>query len=372
MIIMDIKIHNLLAFKHFEVNFSYPKKIVDSYIENEHLKNHPNFRYKKVNIVMGANASGKTSLGRMIMNAVAFIDTKRFECLTECVNNTDEEATLSMDFIGKGEVMYNMTVAIMPMTSEKYTADCVKVSVSKVKINSRDSYETCKERMNSLEVVMNSNYSMLLDSIEPLTYCFQYPVDADGEYRLREVKNPARYSAIMERVLRALDPAINKVEPLTEVDNSFVIRMENRSFILKDGELTNKAYLSSGTKSGIAVADILYSIKQEGKGLYYCDEKFSYINSDTEKATVSVMIDVLGENEQLFFTTHNTDMLDLPLPKHSFLFMKKDVNNADMPISCISATQYLKRNTDSVRKAVENDLFSVAPSTDLIFEISDI
>ena len=62
MIIMDLKANNLLAFKDFEVYFSYPKKIVDSYIENEHLKDHPNFRYKKVNIIMGANASGKTSI----------------------------------------------------------------------------------------------------------------------------------------------------------------------------------------------------------------------------------------------------------------------------------------------------------------------
>ncbi len=198
-----------------------------------------------------------------------------------------------LHFIGNGETMYNMTVSIQPMIGEKYTADCVKVSVVRVKINSRDSYETCKERMNSMEAVMDGNYSLALDSIEPLTYCFQYPVDADGEYRLRDVKNPALYSAIMEKVLKSLDLAIDKVEPLTEVDNSFVIRMENRSVIL-----------------------------QEGRGLYYCDEKFSYINSDTEKAAVSVMIDALGENEQLFFTTHNSDMLDLPLPKHSFLFMK--------------------------------------------------
>ena len=54
MVIMNLKANNLLAFKDFEVSFSYPQKIVDSYIENEHLKNHPNFRYKKVNIVMGA------------------------------------------------------------------------------------------------------------------------------------------------------------------------------------------------------------------------------------------------------------------------------------------------------------------------------
>lgn len=372
MIIMNLKIHNFLAFYGFEVDFSYPKKIVDSYIENEHLKGHPNFRYKKVNIIMGANASGKTSLGRMIMNAVSFIDTKRFEYLTDCINNTSEKAFLSMDFIGDGEVMYNMSVSILPIKGEKYTPNQVQVSVSKVKINSRDSYETCKVRLNEMASHVDVNYATLLNEIEPLRYCFQYPVDADGEYRLHDVKNPVVYSMIMEKILKALDPAIDKVEPLTEVDNSFVIRMGNRSFILKDGELTNRAFLSSGTKSGIAVSDMLYAMKEEEQGLYYCDEKFSYIHSDIEKAIVSIMIESLGDNNQLFFTTHNTDMLDLPLPKHSFLFLKKDVTNREMPITCISATTLLKRNTDSVRKAVENDLFSTAPSTDLIFELSEI
>ena len=351
MIIMNLKVNNLLAFKDFEVNFSYPKKIVDSYIENEHLKDHPNFRYKKVNIVMGANASGKTSLGRIIMNAVTFIDTKRFECLTDCVNDTSAGAFLSMDFVGSGETLYNMTVEISSMQGDKYTADDLKVTVSKASIGSRDSYETCREKLTEVLPKTGGNYVQILDEIEKITFCFQYPVDADGEYRLHTVKKPAVYSDIMEKMLKALDPAIDKVEPLTEVDNSFVIRMGKRSFILKDGELTNRAFLSSGTKSGIAVADILYSIKEEGQGLYYCDEKFSYINSDIEKAAVSVMIDCLKDNDQLFFTTHNTDMLDLPLPKRSFLFMKKDVNDPGHPITCVSASDFLKRNTDSVRKA---------------------
>ena len=150
MVIMNLKANNLLAFKDFEVSFSYPKKIVDSYIENEHLKNHPNFRYKKVNIVMGANASGKTSLGRLIMNAVTFIDTKRFECLTDCVNDTSSSAFLSLDFVGSGDVLYNMTVSISPLQGEKYTADTIKVGVYKAAIGSRDSYEICREKFSEV------------------------------------------------------------------------------------------------------------------------------------------------------------------------------------------------------------------------------
>lgn len=59
---------------------------------------------------------------------------------------------------------------------------------------------------------------------------------------------------------------------------------------------------------------------------------------------------------QLFFTTDNLDILDLPLCKHSFNFLKKD----DQGISMVNAATYLKKNTDSLRNALDNDLFSVA------------
>lgn len=69
MIVMNLEIDNIFAFQNFKINFSYPKKIVNSSIENEYLIGKPNFRYKKLNIIMGPNASGKTSLG----NALAAI-----------------------------------------------------------------------------------------------------------------------------------------------------------------------------------------------------------------------------------------------------------------------------------------------------------
>ena len=46
MIVMDVRIDNFYAFKNFHMNMSYPKKIVNSYIENEYLSERQNFRYK--------------------------------------------------------------------------------------------------------------------------------------------------------------------------------------------------------------------------------------------------------------------------------------------------------------------------------------
>lgn len=51
---------------------------------------------------------------------------------------------------------------------------------------------------------------------------------------------------------------------------------------------------------------------------------------------------------ELVFTTHYLDILNLSLCKHSF--------NDDQGISIVNAATYLKRNTDSLRNAMDHDL----------------
>lgn len=44
MIIMRVKADNILCFNDFDINMSYPKKIVNSPVENEWLSERTNFR----------------------------------------------------------------------------------------------------------------------------------------------------------------------------------------------------------------------------------------------------------------------------------------------------------------------------------------
>ncbi|ALF26074.1 hypothetical protein [Fusobacterium nucleatum] len=67
MIVLNLELDNLLGFEDFKINFSYPKKDENSGIKDEFLKGRPNFRYKKVNILLGANYTGKTSIGKAMM-----------------------------------------------------------------------------------------------------------------------------------------------------------------------------------------------------------------------------------------------------------------------------------------------------------------
>lgn len=366
MIVMDVKIDNFFAFQNFHMNMSYPKKIVNSYIQNEFLKDRPNFRYKKVNILMGANATGKTSFGQMLMSVFNFIQKKEASYITSHVCNVEKKATFTMDFVLNDFIMHSINIEIHPNKEE--TASNIEVKIDEIKINKNDSYESCKKRMTEKRHQYATSYVDELDKLDNLSWIFVYP-EKEDRFRLPKGEVKKVYLTVLEKTLKALDPSIEKIEELSGVEDSYVIRMRSKNVIIQEGSVVNGSILSSGTKSGIEIARIVASILTSRNQFYYCDEKFSYVHSDIEKAFLSIMIESLGDNEQLFFTTHNMDILDLALPKHTFIFMKKDIYDEECPIKCISADEMLKRNTDSLKSAVENDLFCAAPSVDQVYDI---
>ena len=369
MVILDVRMDNLYAFKNFHMNLTYPKKIVGSSIEEEHLADRPNFRYKKVNVIMGANASGKTTFGRALMKIFNFIDQKNYFFITDIVGDRNKEASFVLDMASKQNVFYRISCKISPCESEKYSAENISVEIRQANILAKDSYESCVKRIEATCYEPLDNYLEELEKVGSLDWLFMYPDEAK---MLHFHKREPQFGEILEGILKALDPSIREVKKSTDVENAYVIRTRDRAIILQDGEKFDTDFLSSGTKAGVEIAQMVSSIKHEHCSFYYCDEKFSYIHTDLEKAILSLMIDGLRANDQLFFTSHNTDILDMNLPKHAFTFLCKDVTNQECPINCISASQVLKRNTDSLKNAVENDMFACSPAVDLIYAIGDL
>lgn len=374
MIIMDLKINNFFAFENFHINFSYPKKIVNSYLEDEFLEGYPNFRYQKINIIMGSNATGKTSLGKMILAIFNLINKKNIDLISPFISNKKKNAFFAMDFVEKKEnkyYLYRMNAHFLGNDEDSYSIDNVKINVYSVEIKKRDNYELCSERLDLLTNNKSTeNYITELEKIPKLSWGFAFPFDSfKSEY---SVLDDDRYLKLLEYTLKVLDPAVKYVRRIENVKNAFIISFGDKDIILQDGKIVNESLLSSGTKEGIQIASIIDSLKVGKEAVYYCDEMFSHIHSDIEKGFLSLMIDLLGRNSQLFFTSHNTDLLDLPLPKHCFTFLKKEIYDDGQVISAINASKYLKKNTDSLRNAVDNDLFSVSPNLVLLDEIGNI
>ena len=172
----------------------------------------------------------------------------------------------------------------------------------------------------------------------------------------------------MRAVIGTLDPTLSDVSLSKDLKNAFIVRRGNEEIIIQNGTLLNREALSSGTAEGIDIAFFLSLLFSGKNGFYYCDEHFSYIQSDIEKRIFGLMLDHLGKNEQLIFTTHNSDILDLNMPKHSFAFLRKRSEN-QYKVSVMYASDILKRNTDSIHCALENDMFNSIPDDTLLNEL---
>lgn len=374
MIVMNLELDNLFGFEEFDINFTYPKKIINSSIENEHLEGKPNFRYKKVNIIMGANASGKTSIGRALMAIFNFISKKNCNYLIPCIKNKNKSAKFLVDFVSdtNTDIMYRVVGVIYPENK-------VDVIVYTAKISKSDSYEKVVQKLIEIPVSEgelknieseDGNYLYRLNLPFNLSWLFSFT--NDNSEKILEKDDGILNIKILQAVLKTLDKSITKVEKLKkENDNSetnmYSITLNSENIIIQNGKILNKDILSSGTAMGVDISYLISSIFENKHKLYFSDEKFSYIQSDVEIGILSLMISLLKPNTQLFFTTHNLDILEMGLPNHSFTFLKKDKQ-----IKAVYPTTIIKKNDVSLRNAVKNDIFRIAPDIELIFDLEDI
>ena len=375
MVIMNLRLDNFLVFNDFELCMSYPKKIVRSTIEDECLSGRERFRYKKVVILMGANATGKTALGRILMSIFNFIDGKEYGGIAKLIDDKKKTAEFTIDLAFPSFQLYRIKGSFSALSDEtdEYSSNNVSVEVWNEYILPNDSYERCVERLAAKQSMIADSYIKALEQIPKMTWYFQYPYAPEGKLRTLIPFSSEKYRKTLEMTLRSLDPRIigvSRVDEAVKTNRTYIVQYPNCSAIIRNGTVIDSQILSSGTIDGIGVANMITSMKLNDVSFYYCDEKFAHIHSEAERAFLSVFIDLLGHDRQLFYTTHNSDILDMDLPKHSFAFMRRD-ELEENKISCIYASAYLKKNTDSLKNAVENDLFSSAPNVDQILGIKD-
>lgn len=376
MILLNLKLNNILSFKDFDINFSYPKKLKKSTVANECLEGLPNFRYKKLNIILGANASGKTSLVKCIWKLLSFLSVKERSCIDEIINYNCDNSYIEADIVAFekeecGEKKYDLKR--VKIYSNNKTKE-LKMSISKVNLNGEDSYEIRKKDLDSIK----DNYMNYVDCLNlnkiTLGRHTILPATEEGFDLVRFLKlDSDEYTFILNQVLKTLDPSILNVTKSLDTNDAYVIEHENSGkIIVQNGNfISTIKYLSSGTKYGINIANLLYSIKNHLNEIYLIDEQFSYVNSDVEIAILNTMVSLLGEDEQIFFTTHNSNILDIKYPFHSFYFMKKEKVENKTIIKSACASLVENRNNVVPKTILDNDMLATAPDVNMIYELGE-
>lgn len=362
MVVMNLELDNIFGFNGFKINFSYPKKIVRSAIDNEHLKDCPNFRYKKAVVLMGSNATGKTTLGRALLRIFTFLETGNPVYLIQMASDRDRKARISIDYINDERILHRV-VFTSEVDINNSPVPVIDVQHECVNILKTDTYESAVRRLQKEKDQVHSFGATHILS-GPMQYYFALDTE-DKKYQTASV-DQGLFIKVLSAVIGTLDPSLKDISVIKDVEDSYVIRRNGQEIILQKGEITNRHLLSSGTQRGIDIAILMATIIANQNGFYYCDEHFSYIQTDLEKRMFGIMVENLQENEQLIFTTHNTDMLDLNIPKHSFAFLRKEKDGDHYDVSVMYASDVLKRNTDSIRCAAANDVFSSIPDESLL------
>lgn len=362
MILLNITLNNLYGFRDFRMCLSYPKKILNSVLEDEFLAGRPNFRYKKAIILMGANAAGKTTLGKALLNIFSFLDGLDSDAFTKMIPR-DKDSSFTVDFVNEGYTLHRVTGDFRHDPEEGSTG--IRFTYASVPIGAKDSYESCAARLEQTKAAPLSfeAASKLYRTVGRLHTVFSCPeVKPSAEIGKAD---PETTLKVLRAVIGTLDPTLREVTLSKDLKNSYILRRGEEEIIIQNGRLLNREVLSSGTAEGVDIAFFLSLILSGKSGFYYCDEHFSYIQSDIEKRIFGLMLEHLDANEQLIFTTHNADMLDLNLPKHSFAFLRKRAED-DYRVSVMFASEILKRSTDSVHCALENDMFASVPDDSLL------
>lgn len=390
MIFTRLKLINLCSFADAELDLSFPRKLVNSALDGEYLYNRPKFYYKKVCIVTGANASGKTSLGRILLGIQLFLRRKVLHTPAFPAGNKKHDSSFEVDFAT--EDFYHHRIYVRLGTDSTDLRVVKEIKYEKVFIRNDDScIKTTKALDNIFCADLFTGYTYLTEdeetgSIPESFNKFQF--HGGWYYLLSEIKESTATISridkkIFELLIKVFDSSIESVSELKMVNEKendadskesnsnpgFYIQFKNSDGVIvtKSGDVTNPTRLSRGTYDAVILSQFISSVNEDFRKqtiadsyvsmTYFLDERMAFVHSELERTIITLIISRLKSNSQFFYTTHNTDVFKLDLPVHSYFFIKKHEDESVF----IDASSYLKKNDRNLYKYVENDVFGVLP-----------
>ncbi|EMK7712508.1 ATP-binding protein [Yersinia enterocolitica] len=404
-----IKISNLYCFENTELNLSFSRQPTNSNLDGEFLDQRENFYFKKVCIISGANASGKTSFGRVLLGIQNFIDNKQLS--TGNLSNLSDpnlDGFFEVDFANGADLTHNrLSVSFSKDESGSLNINLLKFAT--VNIRRHESCNSTTKRLDEIYAENNvfhndagqfiSSESQgviaafeLFKSIK-CSYFWHYILSENTEKTRKFLRINER---ILSAVLMTFDNTIKKVATLiAKVDGKskkenqevegYSVTFENNDKVMidLDGEIINKERLSRGTYESVKLAHLLSSVINSKEiqdktmlagniipnfSIYFLDERMAFAHNELEKMMVALIVSKLARHSQFFYTTHNYDILGLDLPMHSFIFSQRN----DGVTTFVDASSIVKKNDRKLKNYVINDCFGTLPDLskleDIMFE----
>lgn len=369
MIFTRIYLDNLFSFRDCEIDLSITRKLANSTVAHEYLADYKNFNFRRVCIISGSNAGGKTAFGRVLCAVQNVLFGRMFNHFLEMLSDKKKNANIEVEFVAFNEQkqaeFYAFQISISP------NLNTPKLTMKSILLRKNDTVLQARKR---LEQAKFYDENQLKEKLQPNSWNVGW-LYLFANTAHEEVDRTCGLGAnldlnVLRAILADMDSSILKVDAVRDENNAiqgYKINFANGDGIVLDlkGYATQPDRLSKGTYDGIQVACMLSEMSSEctAKGntyTYFLDEKMSFIHSELECSILNVMIEKLPQHAQFFYTTHNYDTLRMTLPNHSYLFISK---GKDGYTNIVQPEKYIKKNDRSLICFLQNDVFNIAPNT---------
>lgn len=406
MLITKFSFQNLYSFEDFTVDLTYPRPLKFTSIEHEYLSFAPKFKVKRVCVISGGNATGKTSLGKLLCAAMNFIDGRSHAMTYVKIRDPKDVATLLLEFvIPKNKTFHEVVLTFRALVSES-EPELIKVEHRSLEISKSDTQVTARNRLEKASIEIFSLEKTPEIDLAKALFKKIWPSTADVSRQPSE-RLPSAWKYVFyetfessdkklsdlefidlemaSKILKSFDPTIREIKELVEREKqernseylkirAYQIEFNNGSRVTLDTRNSSNSEdckrLSRGTFEALSIIDFIETIAKfkmfDLSATLFLDERMAHVHTQLEIAMLNVMIQKLGNTSQLFYTTHNTELLEMEVPIHSHLFLKRN------DISLVEAVQpeaIFKKNDRKLSQYVKNDIFGTCPDTSLIDEI---
>lgn len=381
MIITKVSCDNMYMFNNFSLDLTYQKKRKHHLSENDVLFDGSKIKVRKNVIIMGGNASGKTTFGKLLRFISNYIFHGQIEDgsfnLSDISYKKNKISWFSLEFV-IDNTAYLLEVSFMGNS-------LINETLRSCKIYRSHNIEKMRENLEKADVVsqydntLKKQTKMLSDNL--VSYAFLVNVSSESEYIKSEIKylfsiskrkndTLGQYVDIhaLNDILPKIDNTVRAVKSMS-VDNKptttyQIIFNNGEELVVPKGDIEScKDRLSHGTFEAIEFLKVLTLMKNNPGAMIYVDEMLAHMHSELEAYLIRKAILIKPVQSQIFISTHNIDIFQLNVPINVFVFFKRNSNGYN---DAMYPSDILNKNDRNLTQYYVNDYFGVMPDYSIL------
>ena len=390
MVFLSIYADNVYMFRDFYLDFTVQRRSSHFLSQNDSLFDGSVISVRRKLLILGGNASGKTTFARLlcaIQNYLIGREMSKYLNLIEKIYDPNRPGIIKAEFALK-----NVAFSI---ECEFDTKGVIRESLRRVEIfptystaklreklySSKpvDSYDRRDSGTGTISTIVDSGLiSYLLFKPENKSYLDKFRRETAFSYIFSDYasnQNSEKLQLTQEtlnKIVPHIDNSVERIVALKSEDpaiisNSYMIVFKNGTKLtIPDGDLKNadRTRLSHGTYEILQFLNFIAGIKNTSNMTAFADEQLPHSHTELEAYFVMKAL-LISRTDQLFYTTHNAELLNLNIPPQMVLLFRRNDEGFN---EAIYVNERLKKNDRSIKGYYDNDFFGIMPDYSILDE----